>query len=567
MIWTKIITRYLNNNINYFNCTLNRTFSSQKLKSYKKSHANSEYSAKSNRLPLDSSKNLVVKKFETDLSFRRNQASNSILFKIENESDILSLVEDLEIIGSKVSNILVLDELNNLNSRAVLIEFTSKTSIDLILDNNGVHFSNNDLLPCKTRLFVYRNQIKKNNPKNLNKNFPIKKYTYRKQDQINNQNVKLSEKFSFLNPSETLDKQIMMIYDRFKLDEIGIRIRFFIASVIEESFLSIFRNCLCLPFGSSAVNIGHQTSDLDLLFSIDNTFFNNQIEEKKNYRLNGKMIFYSKFNKNEKERAINILGLSKLILSDIIPKFNVKQLIKSARVPILEFDFELPSGQKLNCDLSMSNLQISFQMTKLFWTFTQIDNRIAPLIFFLKFWAKSTGVSNTFRPSPNITNFQLTVLILNFLLRLDKPLIVPLESVTSKIKENDFDSGLTYLINENLNLSDINGLIKEKNKLTLKELLMGFFNYYSNFDFDSNVISLSRQMNMKTDKFKHEALVILNPFMPEVNASKNVNRQLLKKFTLFCNESYGFLQTNHLIDLVQFFDFLNKKNQEFKTMI
>lgn len=560
MIWTKSITRYLNRNIIYFNCNLNRTSSSFNLKSNKKSHSNPEYLAKSNQLPFDLSKNLSGKNFETDLSLRRNQASNSILFKIENESDLLSLVEDLEKIGSKVSTILVLDELSNLNSRTVLVEFLSRKSIDLILNNNGIHFSNSDHLPCKTRLFVYRNQIKKNNLKILNKNVPIKKYTYRKQDQINNQNIKLNDKFSFINPSQSLDKQITMIYDRFKLDEIGIKIRFFIASIIEESFCGLFLNCICLPFGSSAVNIGHQTSDLDLLFSIENTFLNNQIYEKNQYRLNGKMMFYSKYKKNEKERAIFFLELFKLILSDIIPKFNVKQLIKSARVPILEFDFELPSGQKLSCDLSMSNLQISYQMTKLFWTYTQIDNRIAPLIFFLKFWAKITGVTNTFRPSPNITNFQLTVLILNFLLRLDKPLIVPLENITKSFKGNDFEPGLKYIINENLNLSDINDLIKEKNKTTLNELLMGFFNYYSNFDFDSNVISLSRQMNIKTDKFKHEALIILNPFMPEMNASKNVNRKLLKKFVFFCNQSYEFLQANDSVDLVQFFEFLKTKS-------
>lgn len=571
MIWTKNITRYLAKNINHFNSNLIRTSTNYQVKAFKKSynqqrsHPKSESSTKSTGIVSDISKISTITRFEDELALRRSQASNSILFKIEHEHDLNNLVDDLEKIGSKISNILVMDEANNLNSRAVMVEFSCKKSTDDILNNFGIHFSNNDHLPCKTRLIVYRSQTKRDNQKTHRKNFITKNFTSSERDQINNPNIKLSEKFSFLKPSQTLDNQIRTIYDKFKLDEIGIRIRFFVASIIEESFYSLFRNCLCLPFGSSAINFGHRTSDLDLLFSIDNTFFNTQLDEKKQLRLNGKMIFYSKYGRNEKERdlAKKFLELSKFILSDILPKFNVRQLIKGARVPILEFDFELPSAQKLNCDLSMSNLQISFQMTKLFWTYTKMDSRVAPLIFFLKYWAKITGVTNTFRPSPNITNFQLTVLILNFLLRLDKPLIVPLENIITYIKGKGPDIELKYLVNDNLDIVEIKEIVKDKNKITLNELMMGFFNYYSNFDFDSNVISLSRQLNIKTDQYKHESLVILNPFMPEMNASKNVNRKLLKKFAFFCNQSYEIMQANDSLDLVKFLEILKEKSKGF----
>lgn len=521
-----------------------------------------------------------ISKFEDEITHRRFQAKHSILFKIDNETDLNNLIDDCEFIGTKMLNIFYINEQNS-SAKAALIEFESKRCIDTLLKNYGQHFLNTEHLPCITRLLLYkqnRNNQNRHNQNSTNKTIVKHCLTNAKEELSSTPIIDLKKKFSFLDKISNSDEQILKFYDYFKIDDLGYRIRYFIASIVEESFYSLFKNCVCLPFGSSANKFGHKASDLDLLFSLDNKFFlssqdlNTHTNQRQSMnRLNGKLIFYSKYNKNEQERdlAKQFLELANFVLSNILPKFSVRQLIKGARVPILEFDFELPSKQKLNCDLSMSNLQVSYQMTKLFWTYTQMDNRVAPLIFLIKYWASISHVTNTFRPSPNITNFQLTVLILNFLLRLDNPIILPLESMITHMRTNA-DSDLKYTINENLNVNELKQVLKSASKITLKDLLMGFFNYYSNFDFDSNMISLSRKLDVKTNQFKSESLVILNPFMPELNASKNVNRQNLKKFSQLCNESYQIVQANldkstNDFDLVNIFSLISINAKKIKN--
>lgn len=531
-------------------------------------------SGKSNKYQKSPGLKGGVNKFEDEILLRRLQAKKSVLVKVETNSDLNCLLDDLNKIGTNVENVFLLGD-ENLTSRSALIEFQTNSCVENLLNNYGQHFANNEHLPCKTRLFLYRSHRANFEPRN--NNFNIVRSIINQKEDLNSRSIDPKKKFSFLNSVKNSNEQILKIYDHFKIDEAGYRIRYFIASIVEESFHSLFKNCICLPFGSSANRFGHRGSDLDLLFSLDNKFYNSeQFQTQNPTRLNGKIIFFSKFAQNDQERnlAKNFLELAYFILGNILPKFSVKQLIKTARVPILEFDFELPSKQKLNCDLSMSNLKVSYQMTKLFWTYTQMDTRVAPLIFLIKYWASLANVTNTFRPSPNITNFQLTVLILNFLLRLENPLILPLESITSYIKSTNLtksvDEELKYTVNDSLTISELKAMVKTKNQISLKDLLLGFFNFYSNFDFESNMISLSRNLELKTNQFKNEALVIVNPFMPELNASKNVNKQNLEKFSFVCNESYEWIKANSKdsgdnFDLVEFFNFISAQTKKFKN--
>ncbi|CAF0726161.1 unnamed protein product [Brachionus calyciflorus] len=485
----------------------------------------------------------IVKNFEDQITIRRRQAKNSILIKLENDSEVYGLLDDLDRIGTRISKIFVMGDHNMPNNRTALVEFESKECIDSILERYGTSFLNSQHLPSKTRLLLYK-KFRQNTTTTTKQKF------HRKYD------------IKFCLSNQSLDEKIKKMFDHFRLDESGSRIRYFIASVIEESFNGLFRNCLCLPFGSSANNFGHRTSDLDLQFCLEDTFFKPRLDEKHSLNLNGKMMFYSKTVKNtdERQNARLFLDLLNFIIGNVLPRFNVRQIVKNARVPILEFDFELPTGQRLNCDLSMSNLEVSYQMTKLFWTYTQLDNRVAQLIFFIKYWAKLADVTNRTSPSPRITNFQLTVLILNFLLRLENPLILPLENIVT----NNGNLELKYIINNEMNISDLKNMLKVNNKSLLSDILMGFFNYYSNFDFLSNTISLTKNLNTKKNEFKHNPLVILNPFMPELNASKNVNRQMLKKFSNACNTSYELMQkSNNSLNLVEFFQTIKNESKNF----
>lgn len=133
-----------------------------------------------------------------------------------------------------------------------------------------------------------------------------------------------------------------------------------------------------------------------------------------------------------------------------MPRFYVKSFIKSARVPILQFIFHCQSIP-IECDLSMSSVNSSYNMTKLFWIYSQLDSRVVPLVFFVRFWAKVIKITSNKRPSSYLTNFQLTMLVLNFLIRLDPPILPPINQfVLPKAKSQDNDSQEFYVIDEQI---------------------------------------------------------------------------------------------------------------------
>ena len=61
----------------------------------------------------------------------------------------------------------------------------------------------------------------------------------------------------------------MMLYENSKLNDIGVRLRFYSAYQLERSFSCLFPNICALPFGSSVNGFGKQDCDLDLFLTLD----------------------------------------------------------------------------------------------------------------------------------------------------------------------------------------------------------------------------------------------------------------------------------------------------------
>lgn len=58
-----------------------------------------------------------------------------------------------------------------------------------------------------------------------------------------------------------------VLVDETTLTENGIRLRFFVASLIEDAFRGVFPMSVCTPFGSTTNGFGHSNSDLDMDFA------------------------------------------------------------------------------------------------------------------------------------------------------------------------------------------------------------------------------------------------------------------------------------------------------------
>ncbi len=56
----------------------------------------------------------------------------------------------------------------------------------------------------------------------------------------------------------------------------------------------------------------------------------------------------------------------------------------------------------------------SYYMSKLLWGLSSIDNRVAPLVFVIRRWAREASITQS-TPGPWFSNFQMTLLVLFYL--------------------------------------------------------------------------------------------------------------------------------------------------------
>lgn len=53
-------------------------------------------------------------------------------------------------------------------------------------------------------------------------------------------------------------------------------------------------------------------------------------------------------------------------------------------------------------------------MSKLLWSLSSVDNRVAPLVFAIRRWAREASITQS-APGPWFSNFQMTLLVLFYL--------------------------------------------------------------------------------------------------------------------------------------------------------
>lgn len=158
---------------------------------------------------------------------------------------------------------------------------------------------------------------------------------------------------------KTLSDQLKILEESTKLSELGIRVRFFVASQLEQVLSNLFPNGCILPFGSTVSGIGRQSGDLDLVMVPDTReiFPDQQQNLKASSSSNGKLLFHSKIlsfqnTANARYQTQKVMEIMGDVIQLFIPGCVHLQRILQARVPILRFGSDFTD---LQCDLSMTN--------------------------------------------------------------------------------------------------------------------------------------------------------------------------------------------------------------------
>ncbi|KAL9644295.1 hypothetical protein ABK040_005756 [Willaertia magna] len=231
-------------------------------------------------------------------------------------------------------------------------------------------------------------------------------------------------------------------------------------------------------YGSSANGLNLRGSDIDICIKfeeLDNIQDNNKVQS----RLLG-LIRKSLDNDKFKER---------------FPYLRAKEEVIRSRVPILKIH---DGKRNLDCDICIQ-MFMGVVNSKLIQTYMQVDDRIKPLIFNIKKWAKQRHINDP--PSGSLSSYSYVLMIIQYLQSLDivpslQNLVVDKEQLISKE-----DIPLPHNVNAYNtkyfgNLQKLHEIWQPSNQeqtksLLLGDLLFGFFEYYATkFNFDNQTISI-----------------------------------------------------------------------------
>ncbi|KAL7299968.1 hypothetical protein TKK_0007284 [Trichogramma kaykai] len=243
---------------------------------------------------------------------------------------------------------------------------------------------------------------------------------------------------------------------------------------------------------------------------------------------------------NKKKSKANLSDLKHLFTNN--EDVRIVQVIKSF-IPILRLE-DKSSGLHINVTY---NTLPYVRNTYLLQLYSKCDWRIRPLMVTIKLWAKHHKLLD----SQKFNSFHLTMMVISYLQCGTRPIVLP---------------NLQHLLYENLasvryvpNINFAEKIIipfQSANRQSLAQLLIGFFDYYVNFNFQNNVIALRKGnvlpanfycKNLSNRKFHSEfkgnCLKIEEPF-DKFNSAKSCDKKTLEAVLAAFKESCVKLKTS-----------------------
>ena len=283
-----------------------------------------------------------------------------------------------------------------------------------------------------------------------------------------------------------------------------------------------------LPFGSAINGFGTCSSDQDMVLLLEDL----NITKKNRLVFQAKSAIYG----GDRAQVQRYCEEVASIIQSFLPGCQDVHKILAARVPLIKYNHTLAG---LECDLSMSSSS-GLHMSCLLHLWGSTDWRVRPLVATVRWWAREHRLVKEMRPTQYFTNFTLTMLVVCYLQQKHQMLPSYSTLVDRATQEDIFvcQDGVDVRF-----LHNINQKKEELNKsyhstITLIELLRGFFDFYSTFNFKLTALCpISGQSRAKDAKWTHSsALDIYNPLEPRLNVSYNINGKALSDFQEKCKQ-------------------------------
>ncbi|KAJ8307543.1 hypothetical protein KUTeg_015627 [Tegillarca granosa] len=177
-------------------------------------------------------------------------------------------------------------------------------------------------------------------------------------------------------------------------------------------------------------------------------------------------------------------------------------------------------------------IKLALQNTRLLQTYSLFDQRVKPLIYAVRYWAKVKGLAGNPKAGNQLSNYALTWMVLYYLMN-TKPSLVPTVEYLASLCGND----RTWIDCWDCSFVAAQMIPSSKNIQTTEELLHGFFSYYGSFDFRASCICVRTGLiipvaKMVLDKTMKVGVVnIQDPFVLNHNITLNVNDKMASKIS------------------------------------
>nr|CAD2203889.1 unnamed protein product [Meloidogyne enterolobii] len=239
------------------------------------------------------------------------------------------------------------------------------------------------------------------------------------------------------------------------------RVKCMLEDIVKQIFPS--ESISLVAVGSTVNGCGAFNSDMDLCLCMPCRM--DGYETQRNYAI------------NRLKKVMRKLMTQRTLIHDI--------LFVPAKVPILKIKFKHPY-QKLEVDMNINNVPGIYN-SYLIHYYSRIDDRFPALCLIVKHWAKKKGILDAC--SGYFNSYSLILMVLHFLqCGINIPILPNLQHLFP-----DYFHFFRALDEMQL-FVDLPKPLPEipKNTLSIGELLIAFFNYYNNFNFDEYAISVYR---------------------------------------------------------------------------
>ncbi|XP_015111652.1 poly(A) RNA polymerase, mitochondrial isoform X2 [Diachasma alloeum] len=439
-----------------------------------------------------------VEVFDKFLWTRRRESKRTVIIQVQSPNsynDLYSYCVEFGPINSMHHYIV------SKNIHFFLVEFKDLESHKAVLAA-ATHINHQDSIPTYSYMLWFRNVPRKSKKETVDIPPPVVATGDRPSEEKIHQE---------LMSAHSISKQMELLHNMWQLDDVSTRLRFMTALQMEISFSSLFPNTIVLPFGSSVNGFGKSGCDLDLVMTLDS---------EKQEKIASRFVFQTKSSlPDERAQTQKSMEVISNVMQYFIPGIRNVRRILHARVPIIKYDHSLTG---LECDLSMTNMSAVY-MSELLYIFGEHDVRVRPLVFTIRQWATSVGITNV-NPGGWITNFSLTLLVMFFLQH--KKILPSINTMRNLARSSDVR--LTETCIDCTFIRDPKMIPSVNSEDSLESLLCDFYNFYAVFDFSTKAICLGEGTSLyKPDT---SPLFICNPLEKALNVSKNVTPPEVMRF-------------------------------------